>query len=116
MGDRRQILIRPFLYFYTHWDGEDLGIALQCALKASEDFWDDEPIAFKITLTELLRPYFDTTGDCGLSFSSIDSDFQYKDYEVDFNMKRVGFVGEKDKISFEDFCDMSEAEILALDS
>ena len=113
MGDRRQILIRPFLYFYTHWDGEELGIALKYALKSAEEVWDDEPYTFRIALSELLRPYQDEMTGCGLSFTKQD-DSQYKDYEVDFNMRRVGFVGERDKISFEDFCNMSDEEILAL--
>ena len=99
MGARRNIKIiyqeGDRIYFYTHWDAEELEDILKNALIRGKDRWDDEGYLARIIFSEMIKE--DIEGTTGYGISPYECDPQYETIVVNLNENTVN--GK----SFEDF-------------
>lgn len=113
MGDRRQIKFMPCnLWFYTHWGGSDLGLALKQAISAAQPRWSDSSYCLRIIIRELLQPYDGETG-AGLWHTYMDS--EHIDFIVDIDNMNVIFGMSGIKWSFEEFIQLTDEQIRSID-
>jgi hypothetical protein len=116
MGDNRQINFGG-LWFYTHWNGWQLGIKLRDAIKVAKPRWDDAPYCFRIILGELLKEYVGKETGAGLDFNYQESDYKNRDFQVDIKSNSL-LITEPDGgpflWSFSQFIELSDEEVLKI--
>lgn len=60
MGNRANIVVKTDktdngIYFYSHWDGDEIGETLKAALSRGKNRWDDEPYLNRIIFSEMIN-------------------------------------------------------------
>jgi len=99
MGSRRNIkLIYELdtkLFFYTHWDGEELESVLKNALIRGKTRWDDKDYLARIIFSEMIKD--DIEGTTGYGIAPYECDPQYETIVVNLEKQTVN------NLSFEEF-------------
>lgn len=109
MGTRRNIKMMQdggtAMFFYQHWDGDELPSTLQSALKRGKERWDDEPYLGRIIFSEMIAPNpMELTG-FGLTTYPTDGTIICT---VDASKKTVEYKGKT--YSFDEYCELSLSE------
>jgi len=96
MGDRANVFIPRYgtkvqdnqgVYLYTHWDGYNLPITVQKALKRQAR-WDDAPYLARMIFGEMVG---NDTGETGYGIDSRIGDNEHKLVVVDCENQRICF-------------------------
>lgn len=104
MGDRANIQVVEeeggTLYFYTHWQGEELPTTLATALARGRGRWGDEAYLSRIIFSEMVKD--DIEGETGVGLSTYRGDFNYDDLIVEMK-EQVVVDRDGARLSFDDF-------------
>lgn len=112
MGDRANIYIKNTkdsgVYLYTHWDGSVLPTILQEALRKKWR-WDDDAYLARIIFCRMVKGA--EAEECGYGISAVICDGNDRVLEIDCEYEKVVARGRNKRWSFQQYCDLSDAEL-----
>lgn len=60
-------VVDDYIHLYQHWDGDNLPIKVQTALRRGITRWGDAPYIARIIFTDMIRDHLDETTGYGIS-------------------------------------------------